>query len=139
MSKTNIKMSQPSFIIKKDDGIIVCKIKASGKSGVFENLDIDHYRMSDKLKKRFGISYLWQEQTFTVITRHHKSDVWNEIVGKRIAEAKCKRQIYDFYHRVYKFILDEIKKSDIAQLERYVDNLGYCQIREDKHYKDLMG
>ena len=39
----------------------------------------------------------------------------------------------------YKFILDKIKKSDIAQLERYVDNLGYCQIREDKHYKDLMG
>ena len=137
MSKTNIKMSQPSFIVKKDDGIIVCKIETKGNTEVFEKLDI--YMMSRKLKKRFNIYSINDTLTFTVVTRHHKSDVWNEIVGKRIAEAKCKRQIYDFYHRVYKFILDEIKNSDIAQLERYVDNLGYCQIREDKHYKDLMG
>ena len=137
MSKTNIKMSQPSFIVKKDDGIIVCKIETKGNTEVFEKLDI--YMMSRKLKKRFNIYSINDTLTFTVVTRHHKSDVWNEIVGKRIAEAKCKRQIYDFYHRIYKFILDEIKKSDIAQLERYVDNLGYCQIREDKHYKDLMG
>ena len=137
MSKTNIKMSQPSFIVKKDDGIIVCKIETKGNTEVFEKLDI--YMMSRKLKKRFNIYSINDTLTFTVVTRHHKSDVWNEIVGKRIAEAKCKRQIYDFYHRVYKFILDKIKKSDIAQLERYVDNLGYCQIREDKHYKDLMG
>ena len=137
MSKTNIKMSQPSFIVKKDDGIIVCKIETKGNTDVFEKLDI--YMMSRKLKKRFNIYSINDTLTFTVVTRHHKSDVWNEIIGKRIAEAKCKRQIYDFYHRVYKFILDKIKKSDIAQLERYVDNLGYCQIREDKHYKDLMG
>ena len=137
MSKTNIKMGQPSFIVKKDDGVIVCKIETKGNPDVFEHLDI--YMLSRKLKKRFNIYNINDVLTFTVVTRHHKSDVWNEIIGKRIAEAKCKRQIYDFYHRVYKFILDEIKKSDIAQLERYVDNLGYCQIREDKHYKDLMG
>ena len=137
MSKTNIKMSQPSFIVKKDNGIIVCKIETKGNTEVFEKLDI--YMMSRKLKKRFNIYSINDTLTCTVVTRHHKSDVWNEIVGKRIAEAKCKRQIYDFYHRVYKFILDEIKKFDIAQLERYIDNLGYCQVREDKHYKDLMG
>ena len=137
MSKTNIKMSQPTYIVKKNDGVIICKITTQGNNDIFKYLDT--YPMSRKLKKKFHVTYINKVLNFTTIVHHHKSDVWNEIVGKRIAEAKCKRQIYDFYHRVYKFILDEIKKSDIAQLERYVDNLGYCQIREDKHYKDLMG
>ena len=30
MSKINIKMSQPTYIVKKDDGVIICKITTKG-------------------------------------------------------------------------------------------------------------
>ena len=137
MSKTNIKMSQPTYIVKKDDGVIICKITTKGSDAVFKY--IGTLNMGRKLKKRFGIFNIEQPLDFVSIVRHHKSDVWNETLGKHIAESKCKKKIYNFYRRLYKTILEEIIETDIKDLTRYVDNLTFCESREEKHFKDLIG
>ena len=128
-------MSQPTYIVKKDDGVIICKITTKGND-VFKYLVPSMYK---KLKKRFNIAYIDDKLEFTTVVRHHKSDVWNETLGKHIAESKCKTKIYNFYKRLYKTILDEIVHTDIEDLTRYVDNLTFCELREDKHFKDLIG
>ena len=137
MSKTNIKMSQPTYIIKKDDGVIVCNISTKGNDAVFKYLDL--IDMHNKLKNRFGISYVNRELNFSSVVRYHKSDVWNETLGKHIAESKCKKKIYNFYKRLYRTILCEITNTDIKDLVRYVDNLTFCEDREENHFKDLIG
>ena len=137
MSKTNIKMSQPTYIVKKDDGIVICKITTQGDNDIFKYLDT--YPMSRKLKKKFHVAYIDTVLNFTTVVHHHKSDVWNETLGKHIAESKCKKKIYNFYNRLYKFILQEITNTEIKDLVRYVDNLGFCEAREEKHFKDLIG
>jgi hypothetical protein len=128
-------MSQPTYIVKKDDGVIICKITTQGNE-VFKYLSIPS--MYKKLKKRFNIGYIDDELEFTTVVRHHKSDVWNETLGKHIAESKCKKKIYNFYKRLYKFILDEIVRIDIEDMTRYIDNLTFCELREEKHFKDLI-
>jgi superfamily II RNA helicase len=95
--------------------------------------------MGRKLKKRFGIFNIEQPLEFISVIRHHKSDVWNETLGKHIAESKCKKKIYNFYYRLYQYIYNEIFSSDIKDLARYVCNLGFCQDREEIHFKDLIG
>lgn len=136
MSKTNIKMSQPTYIVKKDDGVIICKITTRGNDR-FKYLDMPS--MYKKLKKRFNIAYIDDKLEFTTVVRHHKSDVWNETLGKHIAESKCKKKIYNFYKRLYKFALDEIVRIDIEDMTRHIDNLTFCEDREEKHFKDLIG
>ena len=130
-------MSQPTYIVKKDDGVIICKITAQGNNDIFKYLDT--YPMSRKLKKKFHIAYIDNALNFTTIVHHHKSDVWNETLGKHIAESKCKKKIYNFYKRLYTTIFDEIVNTDIKDLVRYINNLTFCEDREEKHFKDLIG
>lgn len=136
MSKTNIKMSQPTYIVKKDDGVIICKITTKGN---MNNLAFGISHVIGRFHKRFDIYAVDSNITFTAISKHHKSDVWNEALGKHIAESKCKKKIYNFYKRFYKTALEEIMNTDIKDLIRYVDNLTFCEAREEKHFKDLIG
>lgn len=137
MSKTNIKMSQPTYIVKKDDGVIICKIATEGNWENFHNLYCGF--LISKIRKKFHINWIDESLTFTAVVRHHKSDIWNETLGKHIAESKCKKKIYDFYKRLYMTILIEITNTDIKDLVRYVDNLTFCEDREENHFKDLIG
>lgn len=137
MSKTNIKMSQPTYIVKKDDRVIICKITTRGNNDLFKYLNT--YPMRRKLNKKFHVTYIDSVLNFTTVVHHHKSDVWNETLGKHIAESKCKKKIYNFYRRLYKTILEEIIETDIRDLTRCVDNLTFCEDREEKHFKDLIG
>jgi hypothetical protein len=126
MSKTNIKMRQPTYIVKKDDGVIICKITAKGNWENFRNLYSDFIIL--KIRKKFHINWIDEPLTFTAVVRHHKSDVWNETLGKRIAESKCKKKIYNFYKRLYRTILTEITNTDIKDLVRYVIILHFVKI-----------
>lgn len=137
MSKTNIRMSQPTYIVKKDDGVIICKITTSGSTESFKSIWQSDY-LQDKFCKKLSIKWIEEETTFTAVARHHKPDVWNEVTGKRIAESKCKKKIYNFYKRLYKTILETVIETDIRDLTRYVDNLTFCEDREEKHLKELM-
>jgi len=139
MSKTNIKMGKPVYIVKPDDGIIVCKITTCGCDDNFPYLDLWSVKLSKKLQKRYGISCMQRSIEFTAVARLHKQDTWDEVIGKRIAESKCKRNIYSFYLRMYDFIINEIIHNDIALFNQYTDNLMYCVHREAKHLKELTG
>lgn len=138
MSKTNIKMKKPTYIVKPEDGVVVCSIQACGNADDYPNIFIGKH-VTQKVRKRFHIHYIDEWQTFTVVVRLHKEDTWDEVVGKRIAESKCKRKIYEFYLRLYDFVVNEITHNDIVLLNQYTDNLMYCVHRETKHLKELTG
>lgn len=137
MSKINVKMTQPKYIIKPEDGVVICSITAKGNNDCYENL-YDIFIDNPKLRKKYGIQYIDSTQVFTAVTKLHKGDKWDEVKGKRIAESKCKRNIYKFYLRLYNSVCDEILNKDIKLLNQHIDNLFYCVNREDKHLKELM-
>ena len=139
MSKTNIVMGQPRYIIKPDKGIVICQIDANGRDWVFDCLDFWNRKFNAKIEKKFNLVSINARKTFTAVARLHRIDVWNETLGKHIAESKCKKKIYNFYKRLYKTILCEITNTDIKDLVRYVDNLTFCEDREENHFKDLIG
>jgi len=129
-------MSQPTYIVKKDDGVIICKITTKGN---MNNIAFASSHVLRHFRKKFNIYAVDSRITFTAVSKHHKSDVWNETLGKHIAESKCKKKIYNFYKRLYITILKEIMDTDIKNFARYIDNLAFCEDREEKHFKDLIG
>lgn len=137
MSKINVKMTQPKYIIKPEDGVVICSITAKGNNDCYENL-YDIFIDNPKFSKKYGIQYIDSTKVFTAVTKLHKGDKWDEVKGKRIAESKCKRNIYKFYLRLYNSVCDEILNKDIKLLNQHIDNLFYCVNREDKHLKELM-
>lgn len=137
MSKINVQMTQPKYIIKPEDGVVVCSITANGNNYCYNNL-CDIFIDNPKLRKKYGIQYLNSIQVFTAVAKLHKGDKWDEVKGKRIAESKCKRKIYKFYQRLYQEVYNEIMNKDIVLLSQHIDNLFYCVNREDNHLKELM-
>ena len=137
MSKINVKMTQPKYIIKPEDGVVICSITAQGSNNCYKNI-YDVFVNNPKLKKKYGLHWIDSGKVFTAVTKLHKGDKWNEIKGKRIAESKCKRKIYEFYLRLYADILKELMNNDIKLLNSHLYNLEYCVNREARHLKELM-
>ena len=137
MSKINVQMTQPKYIIKPEDGVVICSITARGNNDCYTNF-YDVFIDNPKLKDKYGINYIDSVKVFTAVAKLHKGDKWDEIKGKRIAESKCKRNIYKFYLRLYKDIYGEIVYEDMILLNQHIDNLCYCLNREDNHLKELM-
>lgn len=137
MSKTNIIMGNPTYFINPEEGIIVCSIKTFGRIWNYPNLTLNG-GLGRRLKKKFNFHLFDEGKTFTAVARLHKEDTWDEVKGKRIAESKCKRKIYDFYSRLYIDMFNEIVKRNIKVLNKHIDNLDYCADREAKHLEKLM-
>lgn len=137
MSKINVQMTQPKYIIKPEDGVVVCSITAQGSNDCYKNI-YDVLTNNPKLKKKYRLDWMDSYKVFTAVAKLHKGDKWDEIKGKRIAESKCKRKIYKFYQRLYKEVYYEIMNKDIELLGQHIDNLFYCVNREDNHLKELM-
>jgi len=137
MSKINVKMTQPKYLIKPEDGVVICSIAAHGNNDCYKHI-CDVLVDNPKLRKKYGLHWIDSGKVFTAVTKLHKGDKWNEIKGKRIAESKCKRKIYEFYLRLYREVLNELLQKGIKLLDQHIDNLVYCVNREDKHLKELM-
>jgi len=137
MSKINVKMTQPKYIIKPEDGVVICSIAAHGNNDCYKHI-CDVLVDNPKLRKKYGLHWIDSGKIFTAVAKLHKGDKWEEIKGKRIAESKCKRKIYEFYLRLYTDIMRELVKTDIKLLNHHSDNLVYCLNREAQHLKELM-
>ena len=132
--KTRNQMTKPEFIVKEKDGIVVCKIETNATfKDIVPMLSI--YKMD--MFKQFGLTFIDNSLLFTAVTRLHKGDTWDEIKGKRIAESKCKRKIFDFYRRVYTHFIYLCERDlDIFKMIRC--NTTNAMHVEDKHLKELM-
>ena len=137
MSKINVQMTQPKYVIKPKDGIVICSIIANGDNDCYGYL-YDVIRNNHKLQKKYGLRWINNTKVFTAVTKLHKEDEWDEIKGKRIAESKCKRKIYKFYLRLYSDVYNELMTKDIELLNQHRDNLFYCIFRETNHLNELM-
>lgn len=137
MSKINVKMTQPKYIIKPENGVVICSIAAHGNNDCYKNL-CDVIVNNPKLRKKYGLHWIDDAKVFTAVAKLHNGDKWDEIKGKRIVESKCKRKIYKFYLRLYDDVYTEILDKDIELLSQHKDNLFYCLNRENEHLKELM-
>lgn len=132
--KTRIQMTKPEFIVKEDDGIVVCKIRTKATfANILPKLQI--YKMD--IFKQFGMLFIDDDLLFTAITKLHDSDKWDELKGKRIAESKCKRKIFNFYSRVYKHFLS-LCERDLDTFKKIIHNTTNAMYIENKHLKELM-
>lgn len=130
-------MSKPQYIVKAEDGIVVCKISTYSKILDLCPLRYDDTNMDIRLKRKYDIYNPYCELTFTAIANLHKKDTWDETLGKRIAESKCKRKIYSFYHRVYTDIIQYVL-NNVGLMNQATDATFFAAEREDKHLKELM-
>ena len=132
--KTNIKMSEPQFIINSKNGTVVCIINTrTTVCNLLKSIDI--YRYRSRIIK-FNRD-LFEYNKFSAVAKLNEEDEWDEAYGKRIAESKCKRKIYRFYAKAYATcilsILDELETFD-----HIYDSVHFARLNETEHFKELM-
>ena len=135
--KTHIKLSEPQYTIDKDTREISCYIEAQAQLEIFNFLFFDNIPMYKKLMNKFQMAGYDEPLSFRGVARL-KDDEWDETLGKRIAESKCKRSIYGFYSKVFQFIWEEIT-DEINTLDRIWDTVWTAKMIEERHFKQLTG
>lgn len=136
MSKTNLKLTKPSYIVKKEEGVVVCKIEAQGTE-FWNTLYFDYYKMKNKLR-RLDIKGIDDPLIFTAVAKLNPGDTWDETLGKRIAESKCKRAIF----RTYTKVMQEYENALKDELTRTINvrnNIGMAMGKEGHHLMELIG
>ena len=135
--KTHIKLSEPIYKIDEEAGEISCYIEAQAKLEIFNYIFFDNIPMYKKLMNKFQMAGYDEIRGFTGVARL-KDDKWDETLGKRIAESKCKRSIYSFYKKVFGFIADEIE-NELNTLDKIWNTVWTAEMIEARHFKQLTG
>lgn len=135
--KTHIKLSEPQYTIDKDAGEISCYIEAQAQLEIFNFLFFNNIPMYKKLMNKFQMAGYDEPVSFRGVARL-KDDEWDETLGKRVAESKCKRSIYSFYKKVFEFIADEIE-SELNTLDKIWNTVWTAEMIEARHFKQLTG
>lgn len=136
--KTYVKMTKPQYIVNEKAGIVVCKITAYTRivkmSFMFNSINL---YSSDAIPNKYHFDYIDEEKNFTAIAKLSPNDTWDEVIGRRIAESKCKQKIYKFYSRVYSDVFKRFYQ-ELKQLDDVIDTTNYAYKRETEHLKELI-
>lgn len=136
--KTHIKLSEPEYIINVETREISCYIEAQAQLEIFNFLFFDNVSMYKKLMKKFQMTGYDDFVGFTGVARIKDGDIWDETLGKRIAESKCKRSIYQFYKKVFRFIWQQLM-NELCEFDCILDAVWTANNTEEKHFKQLTG
>lgn len=131
---SRIKLSfdgDPQFFINKENKTIACKIRS-------------HINLPSELHLLSNYAFFKHDggdrpYVFTTVgvAKLHEGDEWNEELGKRIAEAKAKRQAYAAgFNYANSILLDAIK--DLRSVVELRNNMKSLREHEVEHFNELL-
>lgn len=131
---SRIKLSfdgDPQFYVNTKNKTVACKIRSH------INLPSELHLLSNyALFKHAG-----GDRPYTFITvgvaKLHEGDEWNEELGKRLAEAKAKRQAYAAgFNFANSILLDSIR--DLRSVVELRDSMKALREHEVEHFNELL-
>lgn len=128
-SVSRIKLSfdgDPQFFINKENKTIACKIRS-------------HINIPLELRMLNVYSFYRNNGIFTSVgvAKLHEGDEWNEELGKRLAEAKAKRQAYAAgFNFANSILLDSIR--DLRSVVELRDSMRSLREHEVEHFNELL-
>ena len=133
--KNRVNITQTKFYVNASQGIVVCVLQVNmqlRKHPSYETFDEDSF-----MKK---LPFVSRQGTFEVkgISKCNVDDVFNEELGKRIAESRAKSKAYTIAAKVYECLSDDLLKESEALTESMAACLFAGDV-EDDHIKELIG
>ena len=130
---SRIKLSfdgDPQFFINTKNKTIACKIRSYIKLPSELHLLCYAFYKRDRSER----PYIF---TTVGVVKLHKGDEWNEELGKRLAEAKAKRQAYAAgFNYANSILLDAIK--DLRSVVDLRDSMKSLREHEIEHFNELL-
>lgn len=126
--RTNLVIGNPHYIIKEEEGIIVCTISAVVKHMAGSHAVIN---MKKCPIKSSDLSF-----TVKAVAKCHNEDNFSVTKGKRIAESRCKAKLFNKAYKFY-FYLYEKYMLKAAESLRYFTNNKTLWMKESDHINEL--
>ena len=76
-------------------------------------------------------------KVFTGVAKCHEDDHFSEVIGKRIAESRAKKAMYDYYKCLWIRILTNISAS-FAEVEYTLNQFKSLSLHEKAHIQKLI-
>nr|DAG83989.1 MAG TPA: hypothetical protein [Caudoviricetes sp.] len=130
--KTRIK-TEPKFIVKPEDKVVVCKMKVDMQLNKSECWDyIYNITWGTKAPMvRFDGKFI-----VTAKAKCDSEDTFDEVIGKRIAESKAKAKVFKIAKNVWGCIAKDLSnRAKIA--EKMAENCTIVEEVEVRHITEL--
>lgn len=131
--KTLVTFSKPRYIDIEEAGVTICTMDVS--------LNLDKhpawgYIDTELIRDRFDLGYLGDFEV-KAKARVHPDDKYSPKLGRKIAEARCKKKAFDKASRVYAYQAGVIAKAykEIASSSKACFD---CEMIEDSHLDVLL-
>lgn len=131
---SRIKLSfdgDPQFFVNRERGTVACKIRS------YINLPLELRLLSNyfifKHNGRERINYF----TTVGVAKLHEGEVWNEELGRRLAEGKAKKQAYTAGFNFINNVLVDVVK-DLRSAVEFRASMETLREHEVEHLNELV-
>lgn len=119
MKRRTYLKNDARYIVKKEDGIIVCILECDMQLSVHPCFFMSNY---NEHGNKYPIVSSCGKFTVSATSKCHKDDTFDEIKGKRIALHKASIKAFTIAEKVYKLYGDsQVKAANI-----YYNNMNNC-------------
>lgn len=130
--KTGIK-TEPKFIVKPEDKVVVCKMKVDMQLNKPEYWD---YTLQINWRDKAPMVNYKGEFTVTAKARCSSEDTFDEVIGKRIAESRAKAKAFKIAKNVWSCIAKDLS-SKAKTAEKMAENCTIVEEVEVRHVTEL--
>ena len=108
--KTNVNFSKVQYVVKPKEGVVVCTMRVDPNLDKLYKMKLD---FDSKWFKSLPMVDTWGAFTAKGVAKCSKEDTFNEILGKRIAEAKAKKMAFGICSTIHKIIFSKLSNNMI--------------------------
>ena len=131
--KTKLKV-ETEFIVKPENRVVVCIMKADMQLytlGIFQNIEYKMWKAKAPMVDACG------GFTVTAISKCNSNDVFDEAVGRKIAESKAKIKAFKIAKNVWSSIAEAVLKDYNTVIKMSI-SCAAMEVFETKHKEKLL-
>lgn len=126
-------IATPRFIVNKENGTVTCLLKVNMQ--LRRTILYDSFCHARAIHK-YGVN-LYGGTEVVGVAKCNPEDTFDEVKGKRIAEARAKAKAFKLAKNVYTAYLQAANRG-IKEIELLRDNCAYLAEKEVEHLKEVM-
>ena len=132
--KTNVNFSKVQYVVKPKEGVVVCTMRVDPNLDKLYKMKLD---FDSKWFKSLPIVDTWGAFTAKGVAKCSKEDTFNEILGKRIAEAKAKKMAFGICSTIHKIIFSKLT-ANMTEYAEIARGCGRACTTEKEHLDYLL-
>lgn len=135
MKKTFVTFSDIKYIVKPEEGIVICSMSASANLNWLDRNNLSY--SFDWIRNKFPNMDLNGKFKVKGVAKCDKDDTFNVVLGKRIAESRAKHKAFKRVTVIHNWLNEKFYEK-LKMYEEIISNCEHAAETEITHINSLV-